>query len=104
VAFFALCGAGIAAALLAPPRWNPMALIVGSLAALALLTASGKTLVAGLSFRTKLWPTIVNFLRTHGFDLFVVGFMEHSALYNRIIGSTTDRLVELAPRTVLVVK
>jgi hypothetical protein len=27
----------------------------------------------------------------------VVGFMGHSALYNRLIGSTTDRLVEVAP-------
>jgi len=49
-------------------------------------------------------PTIVNFVRTHGFDLLVIGFMEHSALYNRLIGSTTDWLVELAPCTVLVVK
>ena len=30
--------------------------------------------------------------------------MGHSALYNRVIGSTADRLVELAPCTVLVVK
>jgi hypothetical protein len=31
-------------------------------------------------------------------------FMGHSGLYNRVIGSTTDRLVELAPCTILVVK
>jgi nucleotide-binding universal stress UspA family protein len=37
-------------------------------------------------------------------DLLVVGFMGHSALYERIIGGTTDRLVRLAPCTVLVVK
>jgi hypothetical protein len=37
------------------------------------------------------------------FDLLVVGYMGHSALYNRIIGSTTDRLVELAPCAVQVV-
>jgi hypothetical protein len=37
------------------------------------------------------------------FDLLVVGYMVHSALYNRIIGSTTDRLVELAPCAVQVV-
>ncbi|NLS07746.1 universal stress protein [Rhizobium sp. P32RR-XVIII] len=30
--------------------------------------------------------------------------MGHSALYNRLIGSTTDRLVEVAPCHVLVVK
>jgi nucleotide-binding universal stress UspA family protein len=47
---------------------------------------------------------IVDFLERDGFDLLVTGFMGHSALYNRTIGSTTDRLVELAPCTVLVVK
>ena len=41
---------------------------------------------------------------TQRFDLLVVGYMGHSALYNRIIGSTTDRLVELAACHVLVVK
>ena len=37
-------------------------------------------------------------------DLLIVGYMGHSALYNRLIGSTIDRLVELAQCTVLVVK
>ncbi|MGB8276222.1 MAG: universal stress protein [Alphaproteobacteria bacterium] len=49
-------------------------------------------------------PTIVDFIRRERFDLLVVGFMGHSALYNRVIGGTTDRLVELAPCSVLVVK
>ena len=48
--------------------------------------------------------TIIEFLRADGFDLLVLGFMGHSALYNRIIGSTTDRLVDHAPCAVLVVK
>ena len=48
--------------------------------------------------------SIVEFVQRGGFDLLVVGYMGHSALYNRIIGSTTDRLVELAPCKVLVVK
>jgi nucleotide-binding universal stress UspA family protein len=48
--------------------------------------------------------TIVEFVRSTNFDLLVVGFMGHSALYNRIIGSTTDRLVDHAPCAVLVVK
>jgi nucleotide-binding universal stress UspA family protein len=48
--------------------------------------------------------TVVEFVRTHGFDLLVVGFMGHSALYNRLSGSTTDRLVDHAPCAVLVVK
>lgn len=49
-------------------------------------------------------PTIVELLEKEGYDLLAVGFMGHSALYNRLIGSTTDRLVELAPCQVLVVK
>ena len=47
---------------------------------------------------------IVEFIRRGGYDLLVVGYMGHSALYNRVIGSTTDRLVEHAPCQVLVVK
>jgi nucleotide-binding universal stress UspA family protein len=48
--------------------------------------------------------TIVEFVERQRADLLVIGFMGHSALYNRVIGSTTDRLVELAPCAVLVVK
>jgi hypothetical protein len=48
---------------------------------------------------------IVDFLLSRGvFDLLVVGFKGHSALYHRILGKTGDRLVELAPCAVLVVK
>jgi len=49
-------------------------------------------------------PAIVDAIERDGFDLLITGFMGHSALYNRVIGSTTDRLVELAPCSVLVVK
>jgi nucleotide-binding universal stress UspA family protein len=48
--------------------------------------------------------SIVEFIQRGGYDLLVIGFMGHTALYNRLIGSTTDRLVELAPCKVLVVK
>jgi nucleotide-binding universal stress UspA family protein len=48
--------------------------------------------------------SIVEFVRSRAADLLVIGYMGHSALYNRIMGSTTDRLVELAPCAVLVVK
>ena len=63
----------------------------------------------GMSFETHLLSghpvaAIVDFLRAADFDLLVVGFMGHSALYNRIIGSTADRLVDHAPCAVLVVK
>ena len=49
-------------------------------------------------------PRIVEAIEQHHFDLLVVGFMGHTALYNRLIGGTTDRLVEMAPCSVLVVK
>jgi nucleotide-binding universal stress UspA family protein len=49
-------------------------------------------------------PTIVEFIERGGYDLLIIGYMGHSAIYNRLIGSTTDRLVELAPCAVLVVK
>jgi nucleotide-binding universal stress UspA family protein len=48
--------------------------------------------------------SIVDFIGVHRFDLLVVGFFGHAALYNRIIGSTSDRLVDLAPCSVLVAK
>jgi len=47
---------------------------------------------------------ISEFVANGRFDLLVVGYMGHSELYNRLIGSTTDRLVEHAPCAVLVVK
>ena len=50
-------------------------------------------------------PAIVDFLVSRGgFDLLVVGFKGHSDLYHRILGKTADRLLELAPCAVLVVK
>jgi len=49
-------------------------------------------------------PAIVAFIARDGFDLLVTGFKSHSALYHRILGKTTDQLVELAPCAVLVVK
>jgi nucleotide-binding universal stress UspA family protein len=64
---------------------------------------------AGLALRTHVIvghavPTIVDFVGREKLDLLVVGYMGHSAIYNRLIGSTTDRLVELAPCAVLVIK
>ncbi|HME84244.1 MAG TPA: universal stress protein [Roseiarcus sp.] len=49
-------------------------------------------------------PSIVDFVKKNGHDVLVVGFMGHTALYNRLIGSTTDQLVEHAPCAVIVVK
>ncbi len=47
---------------------------------------------------------VVAYVKPKKADLLVVGFMGHSALYERIIGSTADRLVRLAQCPVLVVK
>lgn len=48
--------------------------------------------------------SVVDRVKALNADLLVVGFMGHSALYERIIGGTADRLVRLAPCPVLVVK
>jgi nucleotide-binding universal stress UspA family protein len=48
--------------------------------------------------------TIVEFIKTYKVDLLVIGFMGHSAIYNRIMGGTCQNLVRLAPCSVLVVK
>jgi nucleotide-binding universal stress UspA family protein len=64
---------------------------------------------AGVTIETHLVPghvveAIVTLINERGFDLLVAGFMGHSQLYERIIGGTADRLVRLAPCSVLVVK
>jgi nucleotide-binding universal stress UspA family protein len=48
--------------------------------------------------------TIIEFIKKEGFDLLVIGFMGHSALYERVMGGTCQNLVRLAPCSVLVVK
>lgn len=48
--------------------------------------------------------TIIDFLEQHSIDHLVVGFMGHSALYERIIGGTSERLVRLSPCSVTVVR
>jgi nucleotide-binding universal stress UspA family protein len=48
--------------------------------------------------------TILEFIKQHGFDLLVIGFMGHSALYERVMGGTCQGLVRLALCSVLVVK
>jgi nucleotide-binding universal stress UspA family protein len=48
--------------------------------------------------------TIIEFIKQNGFDLLVIGFMGHSAVYDRIMGSTCQSLVRLAPCSVVVVK
>jgi nucleotide-binding universal stress UspA family protein len=48
--------------------------------------------------------TIVEFIKDNGYDLLVLGFMGHSAIYDRVMGSTCQSLVRIAPCSVLVVK
>jgi nucleotide-binding universal stress UspA family protein len=48
--------------------------------------------------------TIVEFAKANDFDMLAIGFMGHSALYDRVMGGTCQALVRLAPCTVLVVK
>ena len=48
--------------------------------------------------------TIVEFVKQRGFDLLVIGFMGHSAVYDRVMGSTCQSLVRIAPCKVVVVK
>jgi len=48
--------------------------------------------------------TILEFIKKNGFELLIIGFMGHSAIYDRVMGSTCQSLVRLAPCSVLVVK
>ncbi len=48
--------------------------------------------------------TIIEFIKQRGVNLLVIGFMGHSALYERVMGGTCQNLVRLAPCSVLVVK
>jgi nucleotide-binding universal stress UspA family protein len=48
--------------------------------------------------------SIVEFVKHYAFDLLVIGFMGHSAIYERVMGGTCQNLVRLAPCSVLVVK
>jgi nucleotide-binding universal stress UspA family protein len=71
--------------------------------------AQAQAQAAGIAIETHLIPghpvhAIVAMTKQHQFDLLVVGFMGHTRLYEQLIGSTTERLVRLAPCAVLVVK
>jgi nucleotide-binding universal stress UspA family protein len=48
--------------------------------------------------------TIVEFIHSHAIELLVIGFMGHSAVYDRVMGSTCQTLVRMAPCSVVVVK
>jgi nucleotide-binding universal stress UspA family protein len=72
-------------------------------------TARAQAQAGGIALEAHLLPghpvhTIVALVNEEHFELLVVGFMGHTRLYEQIIGSTTERLVRLAPCAVLVVK
>jgi nucleotide-binding universal stress UspA family protein len=48
--------------------------------------------------------TIMEFIKKNHIDLLVIGFMGNSAIYDRVMGSTSQTLVRMAPCSVLVVK
>ena len=71
--------------------------------------ARAQAQAVGVALETHLLPghpvhTIVALINEEHFELLVVGFMGHTRLYEQIIGSTTERLVRLAPCAVLVIK
>lgn len=47
---------------------------------------------------------IADFVAKNGFDALVVGYVGHSQFYSALVGSTAERLVRLAPCTIIVVK
>ncbi len=63
----------------------------------------------GLELRTHVFAghpvqKIIDLAETIPADLLVIGARGHSALYERMVGSRADRLMQLAPCPVLVVK
>ena len=71
--------------------------------------ARSQARAAGIAIETHLVPghpvhAIGALIDEQRMDLLVVGFMGHTRLYEQIVGSTTERLVRLAPCSVLVVK
>lgn len=48
--------------------------------------------------------TIITAARDGKFDLLAVGFAGHSNVFGRVMGSTSQNLSRLSPRSVLIVK
>jgi nucleotide-binding universal stress UspA family protein len=47
---------------------------------------------------------VVKFATDEKFDLLIIGFMGHSKIFGRVMGSTAQNLIRLSPCTTLVVK
>jgi nucleotide-binding universal stress UspA family protein len=75
----------------------------------AFMHANAMAAEAGVAFKTHLLVghpvrTIVDLAGEMGVDLLVIGATGHSALYERMVGSRADRIIQLAACPVLVVK
>ncbi len=75
------------------------------------LTKQARDLAAlqGVELETVVKPgheveTIVAVAKEGGFDLLVIGFVGHSNVWGRIMGSTTQNISRLAPCSVMIVK
>jgi nucleotide-binding universal stress UspA family protein len=71
--------------------------------------AKAKAAAAGVPFAAYVVAgrpasSVAEFVERRGYDLLVVGHMGHSGLYNRVVGTAADRLIDLARCTVMVVK
>jgi len=47
---------------------------------------------------------VVKFATDEKFDLLIIGFMGHSKIFGRVMGSTAQNIIRLSPCTTLVVK
>ena len=75
----------------------------------AFMRANAMAAEAGVEFKTHLLAghpvrTIVDLAGELGADLLMIGATGHSALYERMVGSRADRIIQLAGCPVLVVK
>jgi len=63
----------------------------------------------GIELHSKVVPgheveTVIMAARDGNFDLLVIGFVGHSNVFGRVMGSTTQNLSRLSPCSVLIVK
>jgi len=63
----------------------------------------------GIELHSKVVPgheveTVIVAVRDGNFDLLVIGFVGHSNVFGRVMGSTTQNLSRLSPCSVLIVK
>ena len=77
-------------------------LYIAMMAGLLILIASMTSVEMGKAGHEA--ETIVTFAKEGRFDLLVIGFVGHSNIWGRIMGSTTQNISRLAPCSVVIVK